>query len=48
MEHIEMIKPGPKRKTDDGKDDRRWHVDPPNKPKHPTLPTHNPPKPKSK
>jgi hypothetical protein len=38
------IKPGPKPKKDDGTDDRRRHVDPPNKPKHPTLPIHNPKK----
>jgi len=47
MEKIEAIKPGPKPKKDDGSDDRRRHVDPPNAPKHPTLPTHNP-KPKGK
>ncbi|SDC59864.1 hypothetical protein SAMN04490189_0031 [Pseudomonas koreensis] len=38
------IKPGPKPKRDDGKDDRRRHVNPENKPKHPTLPTHKPEK----
>ena len=38
------IKPGPKPKREDGGDDRRRHVDPPNAPKHPTLPIHNPPK----
>ncbi|MFD0765264.1 hypothetical protein ACFQZI_10410 [Mucilaginibacter lutimaris] len=40
MENIEAIKPGPKPKKEDGSDDRRRHVDPPNKPKHPTLPPH--------
>jgi hypothetical protein len=34
------IKPGPKPKREDGKDDRRQHVDPPNDKKHPTLPIH--------
>ena len=34
------IKPGPKPKREDGKDDRRRHVDPPNDKKHPTLPIH--------
>jgi len=38
------IKPGPKPKKEDGSDDRRRHVDPPNKPKHPTLPLHDPKK----
>jgi hypothetical protein len=38
------IKPGPKPKKSDGSDDRRRHVDPPNKAKHPTLPVHNPKK----
>ncbi len=38
------IKPGPKPKKDDGTDDRRRHVDPPNAPKHPTLPVHDPKK----
>lgn len=38
------IKPGPKPKRDDGKDDRRHHVNPETKPKHPTLPTHKPQK----
>lgn len=36
------IKPGPKPKKEDGTDDRRRHVDPPNMPKHPTLPVHKP------
>jgi hypothetical protein len=40
MEDIKAIKPGPKPKKDDGTDDRRRHVDPPNQPKHPTLPPH--------
>ena len=34
------IKPGPKPKRDDGKEDRRRHVNPPNDKKHPTLPIH--------
>ena len=34
------IKPGPKPKKEDGTDDRRRHVDLPNKPKHPSLPVH--------
>lgn len=34
------IKPGPKPKREDGKDDRRRHVVPPNDKKHPTLPVH--------
>jgi hypothetical protein len=38
------IKPGPKPERDDGADDRRHHVNPPNKPKHPTLPVHDPKK----
>jgi hypothetical protein len=38
------IKPGPKPKRDDGKDDRRHHVNPETKPKHPTLPVHKPTK----
>lgn len=38
------IKPGPKPKREDGQDDRRRHVDPPNKDKHPTLPVHDPKK----
>ncbi len=37
------IKPGPKPKKEDGTDDRRHHVDPPNAPKHPSLPVHKPP-----
>ncbi|AXV92705.1 hypothetical protein CJO79_16795 (plasmid) [Ralstonia solanacearum] len=38
------INPGPKPKREDGKDDRRHHVTPPNKRKHPTLPVHDPKK----
>jgi len=34
------IKPGPKPKLEDGKDDRRRHVNPPNDKKHPTPPIH--------
>jgi len=34
------IKPGPKPKREDGKDDRRHHVNPETKPKHPSLPIH--------
>ncbi|KPW63137.1 hypothetical protein ALO80_200016 [Pseudomonas caricapapayae] len=37
---ITDIKPGPKPKREDGKDDRRRHVNPPNDKKHPTLPVH--------
>jgi len=48
MEKIYAIKPGPKPKREDGKDDRRRHVDPPNKPKHPTLPIHKPTSPDKK
>lgn len=48
METIQAIKPGPKPKTEEGKDDRRRHVDLPNAPKHPTLPKHYPTKPKGK
>lgn len=38
------INPGPKPKREDGKDDKRHHVNPVNKPKHPTLPVHKPTK----
>lgn len=38
------INPGPKPKREDGKDDRRHHVNPPTAPKHPTLPPHKPSK----
>lgn len=34
------IKPGPKPKREDGKDDERRRVDPPGEKKHPTLPPH--------
>jgi hypothetical protein len=34
------IKPGPKRQTDEGKEDRRQRVTPENQPKHPTLKPH--------
>jgi hypothetical protein len=34
------ILPGPKPLRQDGQDDRRRHVDLPNKAKHPTLPIH--------
>ena len=39
METILNIKPGPKRQTEEGKDDKRQRVDPPNKSKHRTLKT---------
>jgi hypothetical protein len=42
MGKIYAIMPGPKPKKEDGSDDRRRHVDPPSKPKHPTLPVHKP------
>jgi hypothetical protein len=42
MEEMYAIKPGPKPKKDDGTDDRRRHVDPPTKKRHPTLPIHKP------
>jgi hypothetical protein len=42
MEKIQAIKPGPKPKTEEGKDDKRRRVDPPTRPKHPTLKPHNP------
>lgn len=44
MERIEAIKPGPKPKTEERKDDRRQRVDPPTAPKHPTLKPHDPKK----
>jgi hypothetical protein len=47
MEEIHAIKPGPKPKTEEGEDDRRRRVDPPNQPKHPDLKPHVP-KPKEK
>ncbi len=40
METIKAIKPGPKPKKEDGTDDRRHRVDPPNKDKHPDLKPH--------
>lgn len=40
METVKMIKPGPKPKKEDGTDDRRRRVTPPNKPKHPDLNPH--------
>lgn len=40
MEIFVAIKPGPKPKTEKGQDDKRRRVDPPNKPKHPTLKPH--------
>ena len=40
MEEIQAIKPGPKPKTEQGQDDRRRRVDPPNAPKHPALKPH--------
>jgi hypothetical protein len=47
MEKIHAIKPGPKRQTEEGQDDKRQRVDPPNQPKHPGLKPHVP-KPKEK
>jgi hypothetical protein len=47
MENIQAILPGPKPKKDDGTDDERRRVDPPNQPKHPDLKPHIP-KPKGK
>lgn len=41
--NMSHINPGPKPKKEDGTDDRRHHVDPPNAPKHPSLPIHKPP-----
>lgn len=42
METIKAdIKPGPKRKTEEGKEDRRQRVTPENQPKHPTLKPHD-------
>ncbi len=40
METIQAIKPGPKPKTDEGKDDKRRRVNPENQPKHPDLKPH--------
>jgi len=46
MEKIQAIKPGPKPRKEDGSDDRRRRVDPPNQPKYPDLKPHKP-KPKN-
>jgi hypothetical protein len=46
VETIQAIKPGPKPTKEDGTDDRRRRVDPPNQPKYPDLKPHIPPKPK--
>lgn len=35
------IKPGPKRQTEEGRDDRRQRVTPENQPKHPNLKPHH-------
>jgi hypothetical protein len=43
MKTIHAIKPGPKPKKEDGSDDRRRRVDPPNQQKYPDLKPHNPP-----
>jgi hypothetical protein len=40
MNTIHAIKPGPKPKTEEGKEDRRQRVLPETKPKHPTLKPH--------
>lgn len=40
IETIQAIKPGPKPKTDEGKDDKRRRVNPENQPKHPDLKPH--------
>ena len=40
MSTIYAIKPGPKPKTDEGKDDKRRRVTPEVKPKHPDLKPH--------
>jgi len=40
MKNLQAIKPGPKPKKDDGKEDKRRRVTPPNKPKHPDLKPH--------
>lgn len=40
MKQTEGIKPGPKRQKEDGSDDKRQRVDPPNAPKHPKLKPH--------
>lgn len=40
MQSIYSIKRGPKPKTDEGKDDKRRRVNPPNKEKYPDLKPH--------
>ncbi len=40
MKQMQAIKPGPKPKKEDGTDDQRRRVDPPNRPKHPDLKPH--------
>lgn len=40
MQTITAIKPGPKPKTEKGRDDKRQRVLPETKPKHPTLKPH--------
>ena len=40
MTSIQAIKPGPKPKKEDGTDDQRRRVTPPNKPKYPNLKPH--------
>ena len=40
MNAVHAIKPGPKPKTDQGKDDKRRRVTPETKPKHPDLKPH--------
>ena len=40
METIQAIKPGPKPKREDGRDDERRRVTPDYKPKHPDLKPH--------
>jgi len=42
MNKILAIKPGPKREKEDGTDDKRQRIDPPNKTKHPDLKPHIP------
>ena len=42
METIQAIKPGPKPLKEDGTDDKRRRVDPPNQPKYPDLKPHKP------
>jgi hypothetical protein len=40
MTAIKAIKPGPKPKTEERKDDKRRRVNPENQPKHPSLKPH--------